>query len=146
MTIIYLLFFVTTLSLIGIWLYTDKDLAFNPNLEDITNSISHSKFSDMELKTQNNFISDIMGFLPLIGTSRKKQTKRTETEQELKKCKQQLNRNLKTLTYISIMEVKAEIKNNAEKLSNLLNLKSSVQHEIIRLTEKINEYKSLINS
>lgn len=67
-----------------------------------------------------------------------------EIELEIKNYSRQLNRNLKTLDYISIMEMKAEIEDNIALLLDLLNLKESVQRELIINTQQINHYKSLL--
>ena len=58
----------------------------------------------------------------------------------LKKYNCQLKRNLKTLAYLSAME----INKGEDKSTDVTNLKRNVQRDIIRLTEKINRYSALL--
>jgi len=61
---------------------------------------------------------------------------------ELKKCNQRLNRNLKTLSYISFMKANNSLE--GQRLVDLENLKVGVQYEIVKITKQINFYKEQI--
>jgi len=65
-----------------------------------------------------------------------------EIELKLKKIKQQLNRSLKTLSYISHIQSGSSL--NKDRLEDLNNLKQNVQYEVIRITKQINNYKTQI--
>lgn len=74
----------------------------------------------------------------------KRKTKQTDYEKrlKLKKYNQQLNRCLKTLDYLTYVEINSGFKNNIEEqLLEILNLKVQVQKDIIDITSKINQYK-----
>lgn len=64
-----------------------------------------------------------------------------ESDLKLKKYNEQLNKCLKTLDYISNVELSSCLKNNMDQLSEILNFKSQIQRDVIELTSKINTYK-----
>lgn len=70
----------------------------------------------------------------------------SEINLKLKKYNQELNRYIKTLSYISIMEVKYENKDDFEQLKKLFCLKEKIQREVIRTTKKITHFKLIKNS
>ncbi|MUU76909.1 hypothetical protein [Winogradskyella endarachnes] len=58
----------------------------------------------------------------------------------LNKYNKQLNRSLKTLKYIAEMEI--QLKTDKDNFKDLFNLKKNIQLDVVRLTAKINFYRS----
>ncbi|SFZ94284.1 hypothetical protein SAMN05428642_10445 [Flaviramulus basaltis] len=136
MSHIYLFFFANNLFLFSYYIY----------------SIGVSKFEFLFIQTSKLFSNDIFKVdnkLSVINDCKsftffKKNRKRLDYEKrlKLKKYYQQLNRYLKTLDYLSYVEINSGFKNNIEQqLAEILNLKAKVQQDIIDITSKINQYK-----
>lgn len=68
----------------------------------------------------------------------------SEIESKLKKYSRQLNRNLKTLQYIFLLELDSEFIKDSKRSLDILNLKESLQREVIRNTKQINDCKAQI--
>lgn len=60
---------------------------------------------------------------------------------EIKKQSRQLKRNLKTLEYISQLETNFHLENNPKRLADIVNLKKSVQRQIVKNTNILNKYR-----
>ncbi|ULC57955.1 hypothetical protein MBM09_08485 [Flaviramulus sp. BrNp1-15] len=76
-----------------------------------------------------------------IGT--KKKTKRLDCEKRmlLDKYNTQLNRHLKTLNYLSVIEADSKFNKNKTQIAEILNIKAQVQKDVIEITSKINQFK-----
>ncbi|OEK08302.1 hypothetical protein A8C32_02290 [Flavivirga aquatica] len=64
---------------------------------------------------------------------------------KLKKYNEQLIWSLKTLEYISFIEVNSVTKDNLDQLFEILNLKTNIQRDVIEITKKVSYYKSFQN-
>jgi len=61
----------------------------------------------------------------------------SEVEYKLKKYNSQLSRNLKTLNYIFLLELDSDFIKDSKRSVDILNLKESLQREVIRNTKLI---------
>ncbi len=133
----YLLLFSFLFFLLNVYfyIYYKNEEKFKLACEDNqkTNHLNDSKHS-VSVKKKDSFV----------GKQHKSELIKSKknVELKLKKYNKQLNRSLKTLTYISIVE--ADSLKNKGQLKDLLNLKENVQYEVIRITKQINYCKSII--
>ncbi|AUP77523.1 hypothetical protein [Flavivirga eckloniae] len=68
---------------------------------------------------------------------------RNHVKTKIEKYNQTLSRSLKTLEYIYMIENDYAKQQKKESYEELLEFKINIQENIIRITEKINYYKSL---
>lgn len=64
-----------------------------------------------------------------------------DIDSERKKQSQKLKRDLKTLNYIFILESRPSMINDPKQLDDIRNLKENLQRQIIKTTQKLNNYR-----
>lgn len=141
--IFYLLFFLTLITF-----SVSKSKEVHQFVNSVSDFHANGSVAPFKLIFNNNFNLSKLNSIAVnaIGNFKNENLilEKSEVKKLLKTYNQKLNRNLKTLAYISIMEIKPEVVSDTKQYDNIINLKSSVQREVIKITERINYYNSLI--
>ena len=142
---IYLLLFMTLSICLMLYAY------FSNGAKDVngyTLEIDNCTTEDLKttIDAQSTFCAQNqnVSYLEHKKTIERKQEMAVEIQAKIKKYNKQLNRSLKTLTYVSVMETSP--KTTTENLQSVFNLKRSLQFEVVRITAKINDLKAQLEA
>ncbi len=69
--------------------------------------------------------------------------KELEIQQEIKKQRRQLKRNLRTLNYITLLQADAHMIKDPKRLEEISNLKEGIERQIVKNTRLLNNYRQL---
>jgi len=134
----YFLLFVILLFSLNVYFFVMSYKIPIPEFDTVENT---------ELKTQeSNFFADhLLSFKGKIKNFIKRKDKldsaAIETNIQIKKQRSQLKRNLKTLNYITSLEANYCAVKDSKRLKDVINLKESLEREVIRNTKLLNHYK-----
>jgi hypothetical protein len=134
--IIYVLVFTISVFSVGAFfmIMSPSPIAFN-------NDASHNGLYAFNSKSNFN--------ISVFSSSKCKEDKEyiinndLDIQQEIKKQRRQLKRNLRTLNYITLLQADAQMIKDPKRLEEIGNLKEGIERQIVKNTKLLNNYRQL---